>query len=168
MRSPFWATAALAAGVLLQPALLNAEQASTGGSAFGVSKDSVFWAAFLIMTFLLLILFAIAALCLLRSKSWSFGEALSEEAGNQPSPLPVGVKAVLVASSSRLIAFLGLLTILVIFLGFGYYILYAAFAGTLTFEEIKDFMYFLFGGATMFAPYLANQLQSAFSAFSKQ
>jgi hypothetical protein len=94
------------------------------------------------------------------------GDAVSEEAGNQSDPLPVDKKPVMVASSSRLIALLGLLTILVVFLGFGYYFLYSAFAGTLQSADMKSVIYYLFSGAVMFAPCLANQLREAFTAFS--
>lgn len=145
----------------------HADQPAGGGAAFSVAPASVFWAAFVIMTILLLLLFLIVALGLLRSKDWHLGDAVSEEAGNQPSPLPVGTKPVMVASSSRLIALLGLLVILMMFLGFGYYFLYAAFACNLGTGNVKQVVIFLFSGATMFAPYLANQLQSAFSAFAK-
>jgi hypothetical protein len=145
----------------------SADQTAEGGVTFSVAPGSVFWAAFVIMTFLLLMLFLIVAMGLVRSTDWHLGDAASEEAGNQPSTLPVGTKPLMVASASRLIALLGLLVIMVIFLGFGYYLLYAAFASKLETTNVKPIVYFLFSGATMFAPYLANQLQSAFSAFAK-
>lgn len=94
-------------------------------------------------------------------------QPVSEEAGNQPNPLPLGVKPVMVASSSRLIALVGLLNILGVFLGFGYYFLYPAFAqGSIDAGAMKGVIYYLFSGAVMFAPYLANQLQNAFSSFA--
>jgi hypothetical protein len=62
-------------------------------------------------------------------------------------------------------ALLGLLNILGVFIGFGYYFLYAAFAGTVSLTDMKSVIYYVFSGAVMFAPYLANQLQSAFSSF---
>lgn len=60
---------------------------------------------------------------------------------------------------------LGLLNILGVFLGFGYYFLYAAFAGTVDLPDMKSVIYYLFSGAVMLALYLANQLQRAFSSF---
>jgi hypothetical protein len=72
----------------------------------------------------------------------------------------------MVASSSRIMALLGLLNILGVFIGFGYYFLYAAFAGTVSLTDMKSVIYYVFSGAVMFAPYLANQLQSAFSSFA--
>jgi hypothetical protein len=139
---------------------------NTPAAGFGVSKESVFWATFCIMTGIIVFAFGFIALGLLRSHAWQLGDALSEEADNQPNPLPAGVKPVMVASSSRLIALIGLLNILSVFLGFGYYFLYSAFAGTVHLEDMRSVIYYLFSGAVMFAPYLANQLQNAFSSFA--
>jgi hypothetical protein len=82
------------------------------------------------MTAVLIFSFLFVVLGLLRSQNWFLGNAMSEEAGNQADLLPAGMKPLMVASSSRLIALLGLLNILGVFLGFGYYFLYSAFAGT--------------------------------------
>jgi hypothetical protein len=139
---------------------------NTPTTSFAVSKESVFWATFCIMTGIIVFAFGFITLGLLRSSTWQLGDAVSEEADNQPNPLPAGVKPVMVASSSRLIALMGLLNILSVFLGFGYYFLYSAFAGTVHLEDMKSVIYYLFSGAVMFAPYLANQLQNAFSSFA--
>ncbi len=151
--------------VSLSPSAAWAQAATTAPPTFGVPKESVFWATFWIMTAILVFAFLFVALGLLRSRDWQLGDAVSEEAGNQPDPLPLGTKPIMVASSSRLIALLGLLNILGVFLGFGYYFLYSAFAGTVHLEDMKSVIYYLFSGAVMFAPYLANQLQNAFSSF---
>ena len=152
--------------------LLSAQSAAwsqtSSSTNFGVSKESAFWAIFCIMTVILVFAFLFVALGLLRSRDWQLGDALSEEAGNQPDPLPVGTKPIMVASSSRLIALLGLLNILGVFLGFGYYFLYSAFSGVdsaTLLNNMKSVIYYLFSGAVMFAPYLANQLRDAFSSF---
>ncbi len=100
-----------------------------------------------------------------QAAAWSIGDALSEEAGNQPNPLPAGQKPIMVASSSRLIAFLGLSVILILYLGFGYIIVWDHFFSPNRTIDAKTLLTFLFGGATMFAPYLANQLREAFSSF---
>ena len=124
-----------------------------------------FWiCAGAISLLLLLILFAIMV-GLRSSPTWSLGDAVSEEAGNQPNPLPAGQKPILVASSSRLIALLGLMVILVIYLGFGYCALWRCFMSQ-QMLEIRGLLSFLFGGASMFAPYMVNQLKEAFSSFA--
>jgi hypothetical protein len=147
----------------LVPTVAWSQSATNPG--FAVAKESVFWATFWIMTAVLAFAFVFVALGLLRSRDWQLGDAVSEEAGNQPDPLPLGIKPIMVGSSSRLIALLGLLNILGVFLGFGYYFLYSAFAGTVHLEDMKSVIYYLFSGAVMFAPYLANQLRDAFTSF---
>ncbi len=145
-------------------------QAAGTAPAFGVSKESVFWIAFWVMTLLLVVLFAGVTLGLLRSAEWKLGDAISEEAGDQPDPLPPGQKPIMVASSSRLIALLGLLAILSVFIGFGYYFLYTAFAGNTSAADMKESMkavlYYLVSGAVLFAPYLANQLRETFTSLT--
>lgn len=148
----------------LSPSAAWAQATASAPPAFNVPKESVFWATFWIMTGILAFAFLFISLGLLRSRDWQLGDAVSEEAGNQPDPLPAGTKPIMVASSSRLIALLGLLNILGVFLGFGYYFLYSAFAGTVHLEDMKSVIYYLFSGAVMFAPYLANQLRDAFSS----
>ena len=155
----------VSSAVVLGPSLTWAQSAPTQVSSFGVSKESVFWATFVIMTAMLAFAFLFVAMGLLRSRDWQLGDAVSEEAGNQPDPLPAGVKPIMVASSSRFIALLGLLNILAVFLGFGFYFLYSAFAGTVHLEDMKSVIYYLFSGAVMFAPYLANQLRDALGSF---
>jgi len=155
------------ASVFLSPWAAWAQAAPGTSSSFGVRKESVFWATFLIVAVILVFAFAFVAVGLLRSRDWQLGDALSEEAGNQPDPLPAGVKPIMVASSSRLLALLGLLSILGVFLGFGYYFLYSAFAGTVKLDEMKSVIYYLFSGAVMFAPYLANQLREGLTSFGK-
>jgi len=64
-------------GVLLSPVALWAQQ--PGGPApadFGVSKETVFWAAFCIMTAILGFAFVFTVVGLLRSQSWFLGDAL--------------------------------------------------------------------------------------------
>lgn len=157
---------AVAFAAVLDPPATWAQSAANTGPTFGVSKDTVFWATFCIMTAVLAFAFLFVSLGLLRSRDWQLGDAVSEEAGNQPNPLPAGTKPIMVASSSRLIALIGLLSILGVFLGFGYYFLYSAFAGTtMQLADMKSVIYYLLSGAVMFAPYLANQLQSAFTSF---
>lgn len=125
-----------------------------------------FWAITGLVTVLLGILFLGVIGTLRKSPAWSLADALSEEAAGQPDPLPAGQKPVMVASSSRLIALSGLLVILSLYLGFGYAALWDHFFDQGHSFDIKSILGFLFGGATLFAPYLANQLTTAFGAFT--
>jgi hypothetical protein len=133
-----------------------------------MTPTQIFWTFWIIFALITILLgFVLLALIsgLRQSATWSMGDALSEEAGNQPNPLPAGQKAIMVASSSRLIAFLGLSVLLCLFLGFGYMILWDHFFNSSKPIDTKTLLTFLFGGATMFAPYVANQVASAFGTF---
>jgi hypothetical protein len=125
---------------------------------------------------LALILFGIATIRVALSNStWSLADALSEEAevtfkekiGDEYVPKfddnmkPVTVTQ-LVASSSRLIALIGLIAILAMFVGFGAFTLYRFAFGQDVSKGIDDVMKFLLGGMTMFAPYIINKFASIF------
>ncbi len=110
----------------------------------------------------------------LMGSPWSLSDALSEEAEISPldkdgRPIPGGdgkpqVVSELRASSSRFIALLGLTGILMMYLGFGLVIL-AGFASTGAIADdatIKNIIYFLVSGVTMFAPYIVNKFASTF------
>ena len=116
---------------------------------------------------------------LFKSTNWSLAEALSEDvevsaqqvdSGGKPSFVMQDGKPVMVTvmrpSSSRVIALMGLVVILLMFVGFGAFALYA-FGRTgempASMDKVRDF---LFGGMTMFAPYLVNKFASVFSAFA--
>jgi hypothetical protein len=125
---------------------------------------------------LALILFGIATLkAALANTTWSLADALSEEAevtfkekiGDEYVPKfddnmkPVTIVQ-LTASSSRLIAMIGLIAILAMFVGFGAFALYH-FAFDQDFSKGLDtVMKFLLGGMTMFAPYIVNKFASIF------
>jgi hypothetical protein len=103
---------------------------------------------------------------------WSLADALSEEADvtvpdDHGKPYTVnGVvvkKTELAASSSRLIAFVGMIAILFLFLGFGAFMLWG-FAKTGTMPSgAADITKYLLGGMTLFAPYVVNKFSSVFA-----
>ena len=112
--------------------------------------------------------------------NWSLAEALSEEAdftlmetdasGNRKPVLDSSGKQVMItelrASSSRLIAFMGMLVILLMFIGFGVFSLYSfARTGTMppTIDKAVDYLY---AGLTLFAPYVVNKFSSIFSGIA--
>ena len=134
-----------------------------------MTPTQTFWTFWIVLAFItalggFLLLSLVAGLK--GNAAWSLADAISEEAGDQPNPLPPGVKPIMVASSSRLIAFLGLSVILCLYLGFGYVYLWERFFRPSAMMDSKNLLAFLFGGATMFAPYMANQLSSAFSTYT--
>ena len=103
---------------------------------------------------------------------WSLGDALSEEADvtvPDASGLPYTINGVVVkktelaASSSRLIAFMGMIAILFLFLGFGAFILWEfAKTGSVP-SATADVTKYLLGGMTLFAPYIVNKFSSVFA-----
>ncbi len=111
--------------------------------------------------------------------NWSLADALSEEteitalttnAAGQQEPLMEAGKPVLVtvmrASSSRLIALMGMMAILLMFLGFGSFTLYH-FAATGQMPGGTDQMInFLVAGMTLFAPYVVNKFSSLFEGLA--
>ena len=120
--------------------------------------------AFWVITITLLVLGAAILIGLIvawANGSWSLGTALSEEAAVQPEQIKSAADVIMVGSTSRLIALVGLMGILVIVLGIGYSIIWNLFVA----GKVPDLTYvksFLFGAAALFAPYLANQVRAAF------
>lgn len=140
------------------------------------------WFTFLII--FLVLVGALVSLLLIRKAVTKSGrrlsDALSEEvtitamtsdgAGGQKPLLTASgstqTVTVLCASSSRLIALMGLMVILLLFLGFGSLALYQ-FAGTGQMPpDINDVVKFLVAGLTLFAPYLVNKFASVFESIS--
>jgi hypothetical protein len=103
---------------------------------------------------------------------WSLADALSEETelsvlDATGTPLIVNgavVKKVqLTASSSRVIAIMGMIGILALFLGFGAFALWwFAKTGTMP-SGAADVTKYLVGGVTLFAPYIINKFSSVFA-----
>lgn len=119
----------------------------------------------------------------LNKANWNLGDALSEEveisdvttnAGSKEEATAVESKpaksdevkppmvTVMRASISRLIALMGMMVILFIFIGFGVFSLYSyAFTGEMP-DSTDKVIQFLTGGLTLFAPYLVNKFAGIF------
>lgn len=96
------------------------------------------------------------------------GEAKTVETIDASTKTPVKVTSnEMVLSSSRLIAFLGLIGILGMFLGAGFYMLSSLFNAGKVVVDLKEIASFLAVGALIFAPYVANQLKGIFTPFKK-
>jgi hypothetical protein len=110
----------------------------------------------------------------LSGSTWSLSDALSEEADispldkdGKPFPGPDGKPQIiseLRASSSRFIALIGLIAILMMYIGFGLVAIKQFASGnTLPGDaQFKEITTFLFAGVTMFAPYIVNKFSSVF------
>lgn len=130
--------------------------------AFGVTL--------LIVTALLGLLFGVMLHDLMRAQKagqWSFGDALSQTSSFQPKEIRQRSDVILIPSSSRLIALLGLLGILATVIGIGFSIMWNLFIyGTV--PDLSEVRNFLYGAACLFAPYLANKLGEVLPSSHKQ
>jgi len=91
---------------------------------------------------------------------WSLADALSEEADLADAG---AARTILTASTSRLIAFLGMIAILGLFLGYGVFVLWGVAETGHAPESSGEFSKYLLGGVTLFAPYVVNKFAAAFS-----
>jgi hypothetical protein len=120
--------------------------------------------AFRVVTWTLVILGFMLIIALWHAAAkgkWSLGTTLSEETAVQPQKINGSADVILVGSTSRLIALVGLFGILVIVLGIGYSIIWNLFVAGKS-PDLSYVKSFLFGAASLFAPYLANQVRAAF------
>jgi hypothetical protein len=137
--------------------------AEGGNPPAPAQAPAIFWITLVIVTAFIALLMLSVIRGLMGSQEWTFADALSEEADPQPSPPPAG-KPVMVASSSRLIAFLGLIVILALFLGVGYYLLWCLFTQT-PLSQLDNTTKYFYSGLVLFAPYIVNKFSDAFSIF---
>lgn len=146
--------------------------------------------AFLICLFLVVV-------TLRRDPAWSLAHALAETitwpdpkaavsqvlgaAGLQGAAAPAGkapatTEPRLESSASRLIAFIGMLAVVVVFMGMANCVLWQCFAkhsaeqaaskaGDTTSGQTWEMIKFLFAGSSLFVPYAVNQFRSAFESF---
>ncbi|EPY4052004.1 hypothetical protein [Klebsiella quasipneumoniae] len=129
-------------------------------------KDPILIFIYIVMTLAYIVTFR-RVFSLLKTQGWSLAEALSEPSP-PPDPAapaapaaPAIVPPVPFASSSRLIAFVGMVIIAIIFVGTGYYVIYALFndASNIS-RNLKSVSHFLMFGGTLFAPYVFNKISS--------
>ena len=97
------------------------------------------------------------------SFSWTLTRALSEKSEIDDPALPVRERVQYAPSSSRLIAFMGMGVILILFLGVGAVSIWQGLVRN-AFPELDNIGWFLTAGASMFVPYAANQIAGAFKA----
>lgn len=128
-------------------------------------RIAAFFLASIVVTVMLVRLFRFVLKSLGAAETagkWSIGDALSEESTYQPKEIRQKSDIITFASSSRLIALLGLLGILTTVVGIGYAIMWELFLyGTM--PDLSGVRTFLYGSACLFAPYLANQVSSVFA-----
>ena len=130
----------------------------------------------LVVGFLLVSLLAVKRS--LKDGGWSLAHALSEDieptqgVGDAGAVIPANGQVlaggtVMVGSASRLIAFMGMLVILAFFIGVGLWLLWELLSTGCVPGELDKLTSYFYGGAMLFAPYMANQFKAALSAIVK-
>ncbi|TRW95145.1 hypothetical protein [Candidatus Methylobacter oryzae] len=122
-------------------------------------------------------------------ETWSLADALSEEVAIKPATktttthdangnlvtivedvLDKDDKPVLLpemrASSSRVIALMGMIAIMFMYIGFGIFALYSFGAAGELSDELKGVVSYLVSGMTLFAPYAVNKFASQFEGLT--
>ena len=154
-----------------------AEEATRAGEVSNWSEPAswfIYTVIFIILAGSLVALLVIRSA--LRDSKWSIADALSEEAEISVTKTDEhGVTTVVYdeskqpmmitemrASSSRVIALMGMIVILLMFLGFGAFALYGfAMTGKMS-DSTDKVVDFLMAGLTLFAPYFVNKFSSIF------
>jgi len=132
--------------------------------------EGYFWFVIVVVSAFILLAFAALRSSLANSK-WTLSDALSE-AETPPNPAGAGATAgaggganepKMSASSSRLIAFIGMIILSALFLGVGYFTLWALFFGQpKDVQAVKDTGTVFLTGSALFAPYAFNKLADVF------
>ncbi|HEU0220786.1 MAG TPA: hypothetical protein VFR34_01055 [Paracoccaceae bacterium] len=135
------------------------------------------WAIYLVMAAAALaaLFGALSVTRALAATTWSLADALSEstevtliDAAGQPVPGPDGKPLTvsrMVASSSRLIAILGLIGILSLFVMQGLILIWQSAHNQPIAAQAADYAQYLVYGSVMFAPYVVNKFSSVFQGF---
>ncbi len=126
----------------------------------------------LIMGLILFLLLGLAiTVYALKKRRWSLADALSEEVTPAVSSQQNGTQTTrlvaqpaLAPSSSRLIAFIGLLASFTFFVGVGLVVVWRLAQGQEP-PDPKTYMPMVYGGGVTFAPYLFNKASEAISNF---
>jgi hypothetical protein len=124
-----------------------------------MEKLYAFWSVFAVMTLLIFSLAIAITAGLMWPKTFSLADALSAPSPVQPK-IDKPADVLLLGSTSRLIAFVGLLGILCLALGVGYSVVYDIVVRDES-PQLTQVCWFLGAMASLFAPYLASQVKEA-------
>jgi hypothetical protein len=161
-----------------------AESASAAAGARWTAPGSLMLNSIPIVVFLGSLLGVLLVRKALAPTNWSFADALSEEVSlpyfvetkdangvkTREAKLDSDNKPVLIpemrASSSRVIAMMGMIALLFMFIGFGTFALFSFGNNGSLPAGIDGVVTFLLSGMTLFAPYALNKFSSVFQGLS--
>ena len=139
---------------------------------------------FVYTVIIVIFIIALAALGLVRRSieysHFSLGDALSEEGqltvmekdaaghdvpriGSDGKPVTM---TVMIGSISRVIALLGTIALMILFIGFGTFVMYYFATGQGVPKDLDKVVNFMFAGLTLFAPYVVNKFAGLFDILS--
>lgn len=144
-------------------------------------SDEFLFAVPIIVVIVALLGIAQIKIALGKESGWSLSDALSEDvklpywetdtSGKRVLKVDSNQALVLVpqmrASSSRLIALMGMIVLLSMFMGFGSFILYSFGKNGCLPDQMDEMYNFLIAGMALFAPYLVNKSVDLFKHFKK-
>ena len=139
-----------------------APPASIGGASSGAVVDGALKDGIVISMAVVMFIGLLIVIKTLRVQKWSLATALSEEASlPEGTPTPgAGQAPPMVASSSRLIALIGMIVLGTFFIAVGFYVVLQLYSGQ-SIDKANAAWGFFASGATLFLPYGANKLSSA-------
>lgn len=148
-------------------ALLLPVPAWAQSPAFTSMSDTAVYALQILVAAAVLLVFAAVVSKLKNSPDWKLGEAVSEEVefAETDADGKVTKTTRMMASSSRLIALLGMMVILLLFLGVGEVVIWDVAHGKD--PDLGGVLNFFLAGASLFVPYAINQVRSGFESIGK-
>ncbi|MDE2183567.1 MAG: hypothetical protein KGJ78_11155 [Alphaproteobacteria bacterium] len=148
-----------------------AQGTGPGGPLAGYTPPAdVFIYTVLVITLALIVVAVIAIVNALAQSAknaaapWRLSDALSEE-GDVTNPQGMKI-TIMVASSSRLIALLGMIVIMALFLATGTIAIWT-YAKTGSAGNFDGMLKYFLAGASLFVPYSINQIRAGFESIGK-
>ena len=173
---------ALATVLLFVSGAFPAWSAETSTASDGWEEPGGWFIYGVIFVVLIGSLIAISAIrSSLSNSTWSIGDALSEEveitvmvkdatgailpsSEKNKEGNPITAKEMR-ASSSRMVAMMGMISILFLYMGFGVVVLFEFAKSGKTPDSLNNVIDFLLAGLTLFAPYVINRFSNIFETF---
>jgi hypothetical protein len=168
--------------VIVNAALAQAPAPASTAEAAVAQPATWFVYGVIIIVFVATLVALLFVRMAVEESTFSLGDALSEEGqatvmdkdaaghdapriGSDGKPM---IMTVMVASISRVIALLGTIALVILFIGFGTFVLYYFGTGQGVPKDLDKVVNFLLAGLTLFAPYVVNKFSSLFDPLGRR